>query len=102
MDSEKRKILHLSAVFACNFTNRMYAIAEKILKENQLPFHLLFPLIEETAHKIKTTSPLKTQTGPAVRGDKKIMSEQLKMLSNDKLTTKLYRLISKSIFNETN
>ena len=97
INSEKRKILHLAAVFANNYSNHMYAIAEKILKRNKLSLEMLIPLIDETSKKIKTTSPLKIQTGPAIRGDKKIMNKHLKMLSDDKLTKDLYRLISKSI-----
>jgi predicted short-subunit dehydrogenase-like oxidoreductase (DUF2520 family) len=33
VNSAQRKILHLSAVFACNFTNHLYAVAEALLKE---------------------------------------------------------------------
>ena len=53
VNSIKRKKIHLAAVFACNFTNHLYAIAEGILKKEKLPFQLLIPLIEETANKIK-------------------------------------------------
>jgi predicted short-subunit dehydrogenase-like oxidoreductase (DUF2520 family) len=51
LSSEKRKNLHLAAVFACNFTNHMYALAEKILEEQQIPGEVLLPLIDETAAK---------------------------------------------------
>lgn len=32
-DSEQRKSLHLAAVFTCNFTNHMYALAAELLKK---------------------------------------------------------------------
>ncbi|RZJ76984.1 MAG: DUF2520 domain-containing protein, partial [Flavobacterium sp.] len=54
VSSDKRKVLHLSAVFACNFTNHLYALAADLLVENDLNFDLLRPLITETAHKILT------------------------------------------------
>lgn len=97
IDSEQRKQIHLAAVFACNFTNQMYAIAEQILKQKKIPFTILYPLISETASKIKHNSPVLTQTGPAKRGDKKVMQEHLKLLSNKKDWAKLYSLISKQI-----
>lgn len=63
LSSEKRKNLHLAAVFACNFTNHMYALAEKILEEQQIPGEVLLPLIDETAAKVHVMSPAPGQTG---------------------------------------
>jgi predicted short-subunit dehydrogenase-like oxidoreductase (DUF2520 family) len=97
VNSEKRKVLHLAAVFACNFTNHMYAIANKLLGKNKLPFELLLPLIQETADKVKHGSPVQMQTGPAARNDKSIMKMHLNMLSKEKRTKKLYKSISQSI-----
>src|SRR5699024_6401755 len=45
ISSEKRKSLHLAAVFACNFPNHLYRIAEKICKDKQIPFEILHALI---------------------------------------------------------
>ena len=50
-----------------------------------------------TANKIKENKPLKTQTGPAVRNDKKTMEAHLKLLSKEKDLQKIYAMISKSI-----
>ena len=36
LSSEKRRSLHLAAVFACNFTNHIYALAEEILEKEGL------------------------------------------------------------------
>lgn len=97
VNSHQREIIHLAAVFACNFSNHMYTIAEAILKENELNTKILNSLIEETANKIKTNSPVKMQTGPAVRNDKKTMNGHIKLLSGKKEYKHLYQLISKSI-----
>jgi hypothetical protein len=43
MNSRQRLMVHLAAVFANNFSNAQYAIAEMILKENNLSFDLLRP-----------------------------------------------------------
>jgi predicted short-subunit dehydrogenase-like oxidoreductase (DUF2520 family) len=96
ISSDQRKVIHLAAVFACNFSNHMYTLADDILKQNKLSLDLLKPLIAETAEKIKTNSPVKVQTGPAMRGDKKVMEEHLKMLKDKKLK-EMYKIISKDI-----
>jgi predicted short-subunit dehydrogenase-like oxidoreductase (DUF2520 family) len=96
-DSEQRKVIHLAAVFACNFSNHMYAIAEDILKKNKLSLDLLKPLIEETAMKIKDHSPKDVQTGPAVRGDEKTIKKHLKLLKNENKFKQIYELLSKNI-----
>ena len=96
INSEQRINIHIAAVFACNFTNHFYSIANDILQTNKLSLDIIKPLIAETAEKIKNNPPTKMQTGPAIRGDKKTMDKHLKMLTN-KNYKQLYQLISKSI-----
>jgi predicted short-subunit dehydrogenase-like oxidoreductase (DUF2520 family) len=100
LSSEKRKQLHLAAVFACNFTNHLYTLAARILEENGLPFDLLQPLIRETAAKIETLHPKDAQTGPAVRYDENIINQQLEMLKEKPPLQEIYRLLSGSIHRE--
>lgn len=97
INSGQRKIIHLAAVFACNFTNHLYTIASDILSSANVSFDILKPVIEETANKIKNSSPHETQTGPAIRNDKKIIDRHLKMLSDKRQYQQIYKLISKSI-----
>ncbi|TFG72325.1 MAG: DUF2520 domain-containing protein, partial [Flavobacteriales bacterium] len=80
IDSEQRKYLHLAAVFANNFTNHMYVLADQICKENGLPFEMLRPLIMETAKKIEHHSPLLMQTGPAIRHDATVLKMHAELL----------------------
>ena len=96
LSSEKRKYLHLSAVFACNYVNHIYDLASQILEEQNLPFNHLLPLIKETAAKIDEITPHEAQTGPAVRYDKSIIQMHLNLLTNEK-NKKLYEMLNKSI-----
>ncbi len=96
-DSEKRKKIHVAAVFACNFTNHFYVIAENFLVQNDLSFEDLKPLIAETASKIKVLNPLDAQTGPALRQDQEILNQHIAALSNYPHWQNLYRLISQDI-----
>jgi predicted short-subunit dehydrogenase-like oxidoreductase (DUF2520 family) len=96
MNSEKRKYLHLAAVFACNFSNHMYAIASHILEKQGIDWSFLLPLISETVGKIYDIHPDQAQTGPAVRFDRAVMEQHLSMLADEHLR-QLYSMISESI-----
>lgn len=98
--SEQRKSLHLAAVFACNFTNHMYALSAKLLAQNNLPFKTMLSLIDETARKVHELEPLSAQTGPALRNDLCVMREHLAMLSEEPEMRKIYALLSDSIRKE--
>ena len=98
-DSEQRKSLHLAAVFTCNFTNHMYALAADLLEKYHLPFDVMLPLIDETARKVHELKPKAAQTGPAIRYDENVINNHLGMLSDDVEMQRLYELISRSIFN---
>jgi len=96
--SAQRKQMHLAAVFASNFANHMYAIAETILKKENLPFEIIEPLIAETAAKVKDMAPRAAQTGPANRNDKNIINEHLAMLEGNEQLQKIYALLSENIY----
>jgi len=98
MNSEKRKMLHISAVFACNFVNHFYTIAADILKSKDISFDYLKPLILETAKKIQELEPEKAQTGPAVRFDENTINAHYNELNNFCDYQQLYMSVSKSIF----
>ena len=100
MSSEKRRKLHLAAVFACNLVNHCYRLAEKVLEEEGIDFSLYLPLIQETANKVKELSPRQAQTGPMVRYDKKIMDAQIALI-NDERTRQIYRLMADSIHEDS-
>ncbi|SEP64068.1 Predicted oxidoreductase, contains short-chain dehydrogenase (SDR) and DUF2520 domains [Flavobacterium urocaniciphilum] len=98
IDGNQRKALHVSAVFVCNFVNHLYHIGSEICKENNIPFHILQPLIEETAEKIKTLSPEEAQTGPALRKDSKTIEKHIDFLT-DSTQKEIYKILTNSIQN---
>lgn len=99
-DSEIRKQIHIAAVFACNYANHLWAIADEILGNVNLPFSILLPLIRATIDKAVATSPAEGQTGPARRGDIRILDSHIDMLPTDK--AKIYRTLADSIINKYN
>ncbi|OQX82015.1 MAG: hypothetical protein B6D64_01280 [Bacteroidetes bacterium 4484_276] len=97
INSIKRQTIHLAAVFASNFTNYMYGLSEEILKNEDISFDIIQPLIRETTKKIEHKSPKDAQTGPAKRKDLKIIEKHLQLLQGDPDKKAVYDLLSKLI-----
>jgi predicted short-subunit dehydrogenase-like oxidoreductase (DUF2520 family) len=98
ISSEQRKALHVGAVFVNNFVNHLYQIGNEICEENQIPFDILKPLIQETANKIVALSPKEAQTGPAKRNDLKTIAAHEQFLTHENQAT-IYTLLTQSIQN---
>lgn len=96
-DSVKRKILHTSSVFCCNFANHLWAVADGYLHDNGLDFKDMTPLLRETLRKASENRPGDVQTGPAARGDRNIIGEHERELASRPRMQRLYRLMSESI-----
>jgi predicted short-subunit dehydrogenase-like oxidoreductase (DUF2520 family) len=97
VSSNQRKIIHLSAIFASNFTNFMYAISEDLLTENNLPMNLLEPIIKKTTTNASRKNIFSLQTGPAIREDFEIIRTHLDLLSEQPDYKEIYRIITESI-----
>lgn len=97
LDAIQRKRLHLSAVFACNFTNHLLKIAKEVLSTHDIPFEILKPLIIETVDKALLNGPENSQTGPAIRNDIKTIQTHLDDLTFEPQKQEIYRLITKAI-----
>jgi predicted short-subunit dehydrogenase-like oxidoreductase (DUF2520 family) len=94
---ESRMKLHLVAVIVSNFTNHLYALAEEYCKKEGIDFKELYPLIEETATRLKTLSSINTQTGPAVRNDEETINKHLEMLQSHPRLKKVYQFLTENI-----
>ncbi|MDF2833152.1 Rossmann-like and DUF2520 domain-containing protein [Chryseobacterium indoltheticum] len=92
---EKRKYIHLTAVFACNFVNHLFARAKEISDAQEIPFDYFLPLINETVQKISEIEPKSAQTGPAVRNDKRILELHEQLLKDE--SVEIYKTMNHSI-----
>lgn len=97
LSSDKRKYLHLAAVFANNFANHCFTLAFELLKKQDIPPTCLLPIIDETSRKLHCMLPQQAQTGPAKRWDTNVMNEQLNELADNTELQKIYQFMSKSI-----
>lgn len=80
LEGEQRLKLHLAAVFACNFPMYLQSIAEDFMKEAQLDFESLFPLMDQTLDNVKSQNVFTKLTGPAIRNDVKTIDKHVKLL----------------------
>ena len=97
INSEQRKSIHIAAVFACNFSNHLLAVADELLQKENIPFDILKPLIRETLDKALIFPPHTIQTGPARRSDHKVIEQHLKKLQEKTNFQEIYKIMTQSI-----
>lgn len=95
-DSQRRKRLHVASVFACNYVNYLWEIADNILQTDGMDLTLLHPLLKATVEKAAHVSPHEGQTGPARRGDTNVLHSHLEFLQ-DSGYEDLYRTLANGI-----
>jgi len=100
--SVQRAAIHVAAVFACNFSNHLYAISKNLLAKEGLDFKLLLPLIAETAAKVQSLNPEDVQTGPATRKDQVSIEKHKKYLEMSPDLLQLYTLMTDRIIGSKN
>lgn len=96
-NAEQRKMLHLAAVFICNFANHMLTGGKQVADKAGVPFEIFFPLLQETVSKAMDIGPEKSQTGPAVRNDQNTIEKHMELLSFSPELKKMYREVTSSI-----
>ncbi len=97
IDDQQRLALHISAVIANNFSNHLFAEAERWLDAHNLKFEYILPLINETIEKLQYLSPFDAQTGPAIRNDRNVINKHVSKLSSLPDLSELYQLLTHSI-----
>jgi len=94
---QERLRYHIAAVLVSNFTNHLYAVAERFCEKEKINFKNLLPLINEVTSRINLTSPYDVQTGPAIREDISTLNLHLQVLSAHPDIKYLYLKLSESI-----
>jgi predicted short-subunit dehydrogenase-like oxidoreductase (DUF2520 family) len=97
IDTDHRKMLHLAAVFICNFTNHMLTMGKEVALKAGFSFDLLAPLLKETVSKAIDSGPENSQTGPAVRHDRNTIEKHMELLSYSSELQKIYNEMTLSI-----
>lgn len=96
LDSDKRRQLHLAAVYLNNFTNHLLFLSGEQCRPLGINPSMLHPLLQETVAKAMALGPYKAQTGPARRGDNAVIQEHMELIE-DPMQQEIYKVISQSI-----
>lgn len=104
IDSVSRSKLHLGAVFTNNFINALLMATEEVLSDfsKEEVLDALYPIINQTVTRWEDGRAKQSQTGPAVRGDKKTIESHLEMMNNYTDEKNLYTLMTKYINKKMN
>lgn len=103
LSSHQRKNLHIAAVFVSNFTTYMLSIGNDIIQQHHLPNDILDALIRITFDNITSQNASDRQTGPAKRGDIKVVWEHIHQLEKEQPDiAELYKLLSLGILKRYN
>ena len=98
LNSSDRLKLHMGAVWACNFTNYLFQIAQELMpQQSGMDFSIYEPLVREHIDKVFQFYPDHTQTGPAIRRDLKTLHKHLGMLDDHPRLQALYKQLSLGI-----
>jgi len=101
INSDQRRVLHLSAVFVSNFVNHMLAAGYESALRGGIDPAVFEPLIKETIDKALILGPERAQTGPAVRNDIRIIKKHIELLSFSDDLKNLYTMVSESIIKKS-
>jgi len=97
INDQQRAVLHVAAVMVNNFSNFLFHAADDICQQEEVPFDILKPLIQETVNKIQQHAPKAVQTGPAIRNDQQTIHQHLQFLEKQPHYKKIYQLLTDSI-----
>jgi predicted short-subunit dehydrogenase-like oxidoreductase (DUF2520 family) len=97
VSSEQRRMIHLAAVFICNFANHMLTGGWQVAEKADVPFEIFYPLLQETISKAMDLGPGESQTGPAVRNDMNTIEKHIELLAFSPDLQKLYKEVTLSI-----
>lgn len=99
IDSSTRAELHVAAVFANNFANYVWDLADRYLKDHtQFDIKVFGPLLDETLKKALTLGPHRAQTGPAKRNDTQVINTHIAKL--DEEMADVYRALTEHIIKD--
>ena len=101
MNSQERKSLHIAGVGLNNFTHYILSITKQYCEDSNLnPAYLTNLLTQTVNNSFYVDKSLSMQTGPARRGDVKVIEDHIQNLENAPKYQKIYKTISQLILDE--
>jgi predicted short-subunit dehydrogenase-like oxidoreductase (DUF2520 family) len=97
LNETERQTAHLTAVFAANFTNHCFAIAQELCQRASLSWDLFQPIAARIVEQGIAGTAGKNQTGPAIRNDDSVLDAHHQLLDQHPEFQPVYRALSASI-----
>ncbi|MCS7281547.1 MAG: DUF2520 domain-containing protein [Desulfobacterota bacterium] len=82
IESEKKVIYHLAAVFVCNLLCALLYAGSNLIDMIGFDLQPFYPIIETTIKNVKEKGPVHSLTGPVVRGDVETIKSHIEILKN--------------------
>lgn len=98
--SEKRKMIHLSAVMGANFSYMVSFAALNFAREHQIDDKVFMPLFKKNLDKLFDYFPENKITGPAKRRDENTLKSHLELLKDKPELKDVYQKLTEYIQNE--
>lgn len=95
IESSHKVLYHLAAVFVCNLLCALLYESERVMDRIGIDLVPFYPIIEATLRNIETKGPLRSLTGPVVRGDAGTIASHLSAIKDMPLATGIYRELSR-------
>ncbi|MCX7954178.1 MAG: DUF2520 domain-containing protein [Bacteroidales bacterium] len=96
-NSAKRKKIHIAGIISSNFVNFLILLIQEYLTKNKINKSIINRIVLHTVNKALRYGAKVTQTGPALRKEKKIIKQHLKILRKHKTLFFIYKFFTKEI-----
>ena len=97
LSETERQTAHLTAVFAANFTNHCFALAQELCERAALPWDLFQPIAQQIVENAVAGASKQHQTGPAIRRDQSALDAHMQLLATHPEFKPVYIALSHSI-----
>jgi predicted short-subunit dehydrogenase-like oxidoreductase (DUF2520 family) len=97
INQQQKPYAHLMATLVNNFTNALYTQAQGIGAQQQIPFTLFMPIIQQQVQLLASTPAAQLQTGAAIRKDETTINTHLQLLKDNKHLYNLYQQFTELI-----
>lgn len=105
-DNQTKSKIHLAAVFASNFSNYLWGLSDELMRQCGGDLSFLENLIRENLDNALKLGCSRSQTGPAMRGDRNVLEKHLGIIASSALphpsTEEIYTLLSETIYKKYN
>lgn len=95
IESSRKVLYHLSAVFVCNLLCALLYEGEQIMEKIGIDLVPFYPIIKSTLSNIEAKGPLPSLTGPVIRGDSDTMAAHLAAMKEMPLAAGVYKELSR-------